>query len=220
MSSTAKDAAEYGERLARWIEDLGLAGQLKEAGLPTMVRDCHGQAIWRDPGNGEPLTLDQLAELDHLLHDQGDEPRHGVPVALVQLRRRARLRADLLASPSFDYESLAALRGTTAAATRFAVHKASGAGELLVVAGDATASGEPTSIIPGFQLDAQGTIRSELVPILQALAGPAADGWAIWAWLTHPAALLGGAIPAELVKDPAEAPLVRFAATKLAAASR
>ncbi len=203
--------AEHGERLAVWLEELGLADQLGAAGLPTMVRDCHGRAVWRDPGTGELLTADQLDQLDTLLHDQGDDPRHGVPIELVRLAHTAKVRARLSAGAWFTYESLGRLRATSEATTRFAVHKASGAGELLVVPRD-----DADSIIPAFQLDAAGEIRPELVPVLKALASPFADAWAVWSWLTHPAALLGGAIPSELVTDPDEADLVRHAAERLA----
>lgn len=211
-AESVQENAEHAERLASWLESLGLHQHLAEAGLPTMVRDCHGRATWRDPGTGEPLTSEQLTQLDTLLHDQGDEPARGVPVTLVQLRRKAQVRATLTASPWHTYESLADLRGATVSATRFAVHKASNAGELLVVP---RGEGEE-SIVPAFQLDATGVTRPELVPVLQALAGPTVDAWATWAWLTQPVALLGGGIPADLASDPAEAPVVLRAAQALA----
>lgn len=205
--------AEHGERLAAWLESLGLHEHLAEAGLPTMVRDCHGRATWRDPGTGQPLSAEQLGQLDTLLHDQGDDPSQGVPVTLVQLRRKAQVRAALSDSAWFTYETLAAKRGATTSATRFAVHKASNAGELLVV----PRGEDEESIIPGFQLDESGQVRSELVPVLQTLAGPTVDAWATWAWLTQPVALLGGQVPADLVRDPAEAQVVVRAAQALAA---
>lgn len=209
---SAQETAEHAESLARWLESLGLHPYLAEAGLPTMVRDCHGRATWRDPGTGKPLTSEQLDQLDTLLHDQGDEPARGVPVTLVQLRRKAQVRAALTASSWHTYETLADLRGASVSATRFAVHKASNAGDLLVVP---RGEGEE-SIIPAFQLDATGQTRPEVVPVLQALAGPTVDAWATWAWLTHPVALLGGGVPADLVADPAEAPVVLRAAQALA----
>lgn len=210
---SAATSSDHGERLAAWLESLGLHEHLAEAGLPTMVRDCHGRATWRDPGTGQPLTAQQLEQLDTLLHDQGDDPAQGVPVTLVQLRRKARVRATLSASGWHTYESLAALRGATASATRFAVHKESNAGALLVVP---RGEGEE-SIVPGFQLDASGEVHQALVPVLQVLAGPTVDAWATWGWLTQPVALLGGGIPADLVHDPAEAPVVLRAAQALAA---
>lgn len=218
MSSAAESTpspettAALGETLAVWLESLGLVEGLKGAGLPTMVRDCHGRATWRDPGTGEALTHQQLEDLDRMLHDNGDEPAHGVPIALVQLVHRARVRAELLTTEVHTYETLAALRGESVPHTRFDVHKASGRGELLVVPQE-----EGDSLVPAFQLDRAGRIRPELVPVLQALASPTADAWATWGWLTRPAALLSGGVPEQVVRDPEEAPLVAYAASKLAA---
>lgn len=203
---------EHSERLAQWLESLGLHEHLAEAGLPSMVRDCHGRATWRDPGTGQPLTSEQLEQLDVLLHDQGEDPAQGIPLSLVQLRRKAKRRAELLASPWFTYESLAQAWGITVSAARFAVHKASNAGELLVV----PRGEDEESIVPAFQLDASGHVREELIPVLQTLAGPTVDAWATWSWLTGPVALLSGDIPAEVVRDPEDAPIVLRAAQALA----
>ena len=50
-------AAELGERLAGWLEGLGLDAHLAEAGLPAYERDEHGRA-----GSGD---------------QRGDAVRHG-----------------------------------------------------------------------------------------------------------------------------------------------
>jgi aminopeptidase N len=202
--------ATLGDRLADWLEELGLLDHLAEAGLPTVQRNCSGQAVWRDPGTGDPLTQQQLLELDRLLHQEGDEPVHAVPVPLLQLARRAKVRADLLASPWHTYETLASLRGTSVDATRFWVHKSAQGHGLLVVPLDERV------LVPGFQLDGAGEVRGELVEVLAALLSGGVEPWAAWGWLTQPAALLGGLVPERAAADPEEAPLVRHAAVRLA----
>ena len=191
-----------GERLATWLEDLGLADQLAEAGLPTFTRDEAGRAVWTDP--------DRLAELDRELHGQGDEPDHAVPVGLVVLRRQARLRAELLASAWHDYASLAEVRGTSVDATRYAVHKADQQHRLLVV------PVEDRVVVPAFQLTSEGEPRPDLAPVLEPLLAAGMDRWRAWAWLTQPAALTLGQAPERAVAEPATADLVVRAAVALA----
>ncbi|MFC7493156.1 MULTISPECIES: hypothetical protein [unclassified Nocardioides] len=191
-----------GERLATWLEDLGLADSLAEAGLPTFTRDSSGRAVWSDP--------DRLPELDRALHSQGDEPEHAVPVALVLLARQARLRAALLETPWFTYETLAEVRGASVDATRYAVHKAAQMHRLLVVPVD------ERSVVPAFQLTPEGEHRPDLAPVLEPLLAARMDPWRAWAWLTQPAALTLGKAPERAVTDPGLADLVRHAATRLA----
>ncbi|MCR1785526.1 hypothetical protein KVF89_23510 [Nocardioides carbamazepini] len=199
-----------GEQLAGWLEGLGLADQLGAAGLPSFERDLGGVARWRDPGTGAPLTDDQLADLDRVLHQDGDDPAHAVPLALVQLRRRAEVRAGLLASPTHTYASLAEVRGVSENAARFAVHKAAERGALLVVPHDGGV------LVPAFQLDEDGELRPELAAVLEPLLASTMDPWQVWTWLTQPAGLLGGLVPHEAVRDADEAPIVRHAAVRLA----
>ncbi|MBM9460016.1 hypothetical protein JK386_08880 [Nocardioides sp. zg-536] len=199
-----------GEALAAWLEGLGLAEHLGEAGLPTFERDAAGVVRWRDPATGQPMSAEQLAALDHLLHAEGEDPQHAVPLALVQLRRQAQVRAALLTQPCLDYAGLAAIRGASENATRFAVHKAAQRGGLLLVPHDGA------TLIPAFQLTDDGELRPELGPLLEPLLSARMDPWRVWAWLTQPAGLLGGAVPHEAVRDPEEAPLVRHAAVRLA----
>ena len=203
-------ASARGERLATWLEQLGLASHLATAGLPTFVRAEDGRAAWTDPGTGDPLTEHQLLQLDALLHSDGTEPQHAVPVQLLQIARRARLHEQLLASPWHTYDSLAELRGSTPEATRFAVHKAGGEHRLLVVA-----EGERT-LVPAFQLTPEGEPRPDLLPVLEPLLAARMDPWRAWAWLTQPAALLGGLVPEHAAADPADADLARHAAVRLA----
>ncbi len=117
---------DTGERLANWLEGLGLAGALAEAGLPTFTRDADGRAVWTDP--------ERLDELEALLRSEGEEPEHAVPVALVLIARQARLRSELLDTPWFTYETLAELRGATRG--RHPVRRAQGRA-------DAPAAGRP-----------------------------------------------------------------------------
>ena len=191
-----------GERLATWLEGLGLADQQAEAGLPTFTRDEAGRAVWSEP--------ERVAELDALLHGQGEEPEHAVPVGLVVLRRQARLREELLASPSYSYESLAQVRGTSIDATRYAVHKAAQQHRLLVV------PVEDRVVVPAFQMTAAGEPRPDLAPVLEPLLAAGMDPWRAWAWLTQPAALTLGHAPERAVTDPALTDLVVRAAHALA----
>lgn len=201
---------ELGERLASWLEGLHLAPALAEAGLPTFERDAQGRAVWSEPGTEGPLTLDRLEELDRVLHSEGSDPEYAVPVPLVLIARQARLRGELLNSPWFTYETLAELRGATLEATRFAVHKAAQTHRLLVVAAD------ERTLVPAFQLTAEGEPRPDLAPLLEPLLDARMDPWRAWAWLTQPAALLGGLVPEQAAADPADADLARHAAVRLA----
>ncbi|KAB2813022.1 hypothetical protein F9L07_15105 [Pimelobacter simplex] len=204
------DSATTGERLATWLEGLGLADHLADAGLPSFERDLGGLVRWHDPGTGRPLTAEQLADLDRVLHQDGDDPAHAVPLALVQLRRRAQVRAALLASAWHTYASLAAVRGASENATRFAVHKAAERHALLVVAHDGGV------LVPAFQLTDAGELRPELGAVLEPLLAARMDPWQVWSWLTQPAGLLGGDVPHELARDAAEVDVVRHAAVRLA----
>lgn len=199
-----------GERLAGRLEALGLSGALADAGLPTVERDAEGRATWTDPLTGRTMDDDDLARLDALLRREGSDPQHAVPVGLVQVARQARLHEALLASPWHDYASLAALRGVSTEATRFAVHKAAATHRLLVV------TGRGRVLVPDFQLTADGEVRPELVPVLEPLLTARMDPWRVWVWLTQPAALLGGAVPERAAADPAEAGTVLHAAVRLA----
>lgn len=204
------DTSGLGARLADWLERLGLAAHLAEAGLPAFERDEQGVARWTDPRTGRPLDAGQLQQLDEVLHHEGSDPEHAVPVALVQLARQARVRAELLANPSFTYETLAALRGTSVDSTRFWVHKSGGQQRLLVVPLDAGV------VVPAFQLAEDGEPRPELLPLLGSLLGAGMDPWRAWAWLAQPVALLGGLVPEQAAADPETAELAARAAERLA----
>jgi len=201
---------ELGERLAAWLEDLDLATHLAEAGLPTFERDEQGRAVWSEPDAGGPLAPDRLAELDLLLHSEGSDPQHAVPVPLLLIARQARVRGELLAGRWFTYETLAEVRGASREATRFAVHKAGQTHRLLVVPADERA------IVPAFQLTPEGQPRPELAAVLEPLLAARMDPWRAWVWLTQPAALLGGLVPEQAAADPETADVVALAASRLA----
>lgn len=202
------------DRLADRLEALGLTDALAESGLPTVARDDQGRAGWTDPLTGRALDDDEVERLDALLRQQGSQPEHAVPVGLVQVARKARLREELLAGRWHDYRSLAAVRGTSVDATRFAVHKAASTHRLLLVT-----AGEQV-LVPAFQLTTDGEVRADLAPVLEPLLAAGMDPWRVWAWLTGPAALLGGAVPEQAVSDPEEAGVVLHAAVRLAERSR
>lgn len=208
--STAGEASGLGEGLAQWLEGLGLTDHLESAGLPRLTRDEDRRARWVDPKTGVALSDDQLRDLDRMLRQQGSEPAHAVPLPLLQIARQARLRAHLLTTPVFTYASLARVRGTTLEATRFAVHKAGGEHRLLVVTTD------DGVVVPEFQLDATGQVRTDLVAVLEPILASGMDPWRAWAWLTQPAALLGGLVPEQVAADPDEQDLVLNAAIRLA----
>ena len=204
---------DTGERLAAWLEGLGLSEQLAAAGLPTYDRT--GDAVhWVEPATGEPLGADRLAELDRQLRAHGDDPAHAVPVALVRLRRESRLRQELLDGGWLDYAGVAARRGVSENAARFALHKAAERRTVLLV------QHEGRTVVPAFQLDDAGEVRDELLAVLEPLLAAGVEPWRAWIWLTTPAGLLGGAVPHEAARDPEELPIVQRAAVALAERSR
>lgn len=204
---------DLARRLATWLEELGLAEMLGAAGLPTYERD--GDVVrWHDPATGEALGAERLAELDRLLRSEGDDPAHAVPIGLVRLRRESRVRAALLDGGWVDYAEVGRLRGVSENAARFALHKAAERRSVLLV------QHEGRTLVPAFQLDEDGQVRTELVAVLEPLLASGADPWRTWAWLTTPAGLLGGAVPHEAARDPDELPLVQHAALRLAERAR
>lgn len=202
--------ADRGERLAAWLEELGLAGQLAAAGLPSFVRRDDGSVEWTEPDGETPLDPERLAQLEALLHAEGDDPAHAVPVGLVALRRQARVRSGLLDGGWLTYAAVGELRGVSEDAARFAVHRAHQRHALLLVQDDGR------TLVPSFQLDAGGGVRAELLAVLEPLLAAGTDPWLVWTWLTTPAGLLGGRVPHEAARDADEAPLVRYAAVRLA----
>lgn len=202
--------ADRGEQLAAWLEELGLAGQLEAAGLPTFVRRADGSVTWTEPGSDAPVSCERLEQLDALLHAEGDDPSYAVPVGLVALRRQAQVRAALLDGGWLSYAEVGERRGVSENAARFAVHRAHERHALLLV------QHEGRTLVPAFQLDEAGEVRAELLAVLEPLLAAGTDPWLVWSWLTTPAALLGGAVPHEAARDADERPVVEHAAVRLA----
>ncbi|MBS44120.1 MAG: hypothetical protein CMH83_13340 [Nocardioides sp.] len=201
-----------GRRLADWLDGLGLLPFLDEAGLPTVERTADGTATWRDPLTDAVLSDAEVVDVEQRLRAHGTDPRYGVPVPLVQVARQARVRAELLASPTYTYATLAALRGTTENAVRYDVAAAARDRRLLLVPADRWT---PEALVPGFQLVADGTPREELAPVLEPLLRAGGDPWLLWGWLTRPAGLLGGLVPERAAADRDDHELVVAAAIRL-----
>ncbi|MBZ5738349.1 hypothetical protein [Nocardioides mangrovi] len=138
------------------------------------------------------------------------DSRYDVDLGQLLRDRHEHLRTELVATPWHSYETLAEVRGTSLDATRYAVHKAAQQHQLLLV------PVEETVVVPAFQLDADGAVRTELLPVLELLLGAGMDTWRAWAWLTQPAALTLGRAPEEALTDPEMTDLVRHAAVRLA----
>ena len=170
---------------------------------------------WRDPATGEALDAERLAELDGLLRSHGRRPgprraRRPGPAA----PRAPRCAQALLDGGWLDYAGVGRLRGTSENAARFALHKAAERRAVLLV------QHEGGTLVPAFQLDADGEVRDELLAVLEPLLAAGVDPWRAWIWLTTPAALLGGAVPHEAARDPEELPVVQRAAVALAERTR
>lgn len=123
------------------------------------------------------------------------------PSALEQARKVAALRGRLMATPAYSYETLAEVRGDTSiAATRTWVSRRREARQLFTVAES------QRTVIPGFQFNEDGELRSELAPMLDLLMGAGIDGWSLWAWLSSPSSLLSGDVPEQVAfTDPRRA---------------
>jgi hypothetical protein len=118
------------------------------------------------------------------------------PAALEQARRLAAHRRALLEQPAFDHGTLAELRGDREeSATRTWVARRRREGTLFTV----TVANR--TVIPAFQLTVTGEVRPELRDPLRTLTGAGLDPWTVWTWLTSPATLLDGEVPAEWAAD-------------------
>ena len=118
------------------------------------------------------------------------------PASLAQAQRLAAHRDALLATPVYTHESLQQVRGDAReSSTRTWLSRRKDARELFTVKHDGR------TIIPAFQLDANGEPRPELQPILQTLIDAGVQSWALWRWLTTPTSLLSGEIPEQLVRS-------------------
>ena len=134
------------------------------------------------------------------------------PASLAQAQRLASRRDALLATPVYTHESLQQMRGgARESSTRTWLSRRREARELFTVKHDGR------TIIPAFQLDADGEPRPELQPVLQTLVDAGVQSWALWTWLTSLTSLLSGETPEQLVQSNPQR--VLRAAQRFAAAS-
>jgi hypothetical protein len=135
------------------------------------------------------------------------------PATVEQARRSADLRRDLLATPTFTYDTLAQQRGDArSSSTRTWVSRARSRKELFTVDVDGR------TIIPAFQLTDAGKTRPALAPALSQLLDADVGGWSVWTWLTRPTPLLSGGTPTDLADEAPER--VRRAARRFASSTR
>jgi hypothetical protein len=129
---------------------------------------------------------------------------HGVsltPAAtLSQSKRLATHRNALLATPFHTYTSLSEQRDSSESNTRTWVARRRQAHKLFTVDHDGR------TLIPAFQFDEHGKLRTELAPILAALVQGGVRDWSLWTWLTSPTSFLSGEVPERTATtDPARA---------------
>ncbi|WP_067976763.1 hypothetical protein [Mycolicibacter icosiumassiliensis] len=129
---------------------------------------------------------------------------HGVsltPAAtLSQAKRLATQRNALLAMPFHTYASLSEQRHSSESTTRTWVARSRQAHKLFTVDHDGR------TLIPAFQFDEHLKPRTELAPILAALAQGGVRDWSLWTWLTSPTSFLSGEVPERIAAtDPARA---------------
>lgn len=134
------------------------------------------------------------------------------PASLAQARRQASLKASLLESSVYTYETLSEVRGDPSVnATQTAVSRARQRGRVFTV------TYEGRTLLPAFQFEADGSPRADLAPLLEPLLAAQLGAWQLWTWLTRPAALLGGLVPEQAAADPETADRAARAAQRLAA---
>lgn len=129
---------------------------------------------------------------------------HGVsltpPATLSQSTRLAAHRNALLATPVHTYTSLSEQRGSSESTTRTWVARCRKAHKLFTVDHDGR------TLIPAFQFDEHGELRTELARILKALTQGGVRDWSLWTWLTSPTSFLSGEIPERIATtDPERA---------------
>ncbi|GAB7003691.1 hypothetical protein JCM18899A_11620 [Nocardioides sp. AN3] len=110
----------------------------------------------------------------------------------------ATLRARLLETPYETFESLAARRGSTPNATRTAIKRARDAGRVFSVQHGGRA------LMPAFQFEASGDVRTASQAVVATLRGVGLDGWQLWEWLASPTGWLDSDVPADLLDSEPE----------------
>jgi hypothetical protein len=121
------------------------------------------------------------------------------PASVAQAVRLAAHRGSLLAGEVFTHETLQQLRGDRqVSSTRTWVTRRRAARELFTVTHDGQ------TIVPAFQFTAEGKLRPELQPMLEALIDGGVDGWQLWTWLTSASSFLSGEVPHEVARNQPE----------------
>lgn len=110
-----------------------------------------------------------------------------------QLQRSAALRKRLLQeNGAVTYASLAELREDKESSVRTWVSRERRRNELFTV----KLKGQ--TLIPSVQLTESGKVNPLIAELVRPLLQAGLDSWSLWAWLTSPAGLLSGEIPAEV----------------------
>jgi hypothetical protein len=133
------------------------------------------------------------------------------PASVAQAQQQATIRNKLLATPCYSYKTLALVRNENANATRTTV------GRWVRAARAFTVGVNGRTVIPAFQLTDDGQPREDLAPLLKPLTEAGLGSWQMWAWMTQPAGLLSGLVPAEAAANPETCARAAHAAERLAA---
>lgn len=138
-----------------------------------------------------------------------------VPAATVrQAQRLAAQRDALLATPTYFYDSLTAIRGAKLeSSVRTSIARQRERFEVFDV------MHEGRTVLPAFQFDEAGKPRQELRPLISALSSAGIEDWTLWTWLTTPSSYLSGDIPEQVAASSPTRALTaatRFAASKSA----
>lgn len=109
-----------------------------------------------------------------------------------QKQAQAALRAELLATGTFDVSQLCGLRrDPSMQATEHMIRDADKA--VLAIAVDGRV------IYPAFQFTAQGVPREEISTLIEILQTAGLGSWQAWTWLVEPTPLLSGGVPVEMI---------------------
>lgn len=107
----------------------------------------------------------------------------------------ASLRARLMDSAHYSYETLAEVRETSSNAVRTWVKRARDAGTLFTV------QQRGRTLLPAFQFDESGGVNPDSAAVVAVLRAGGLDGWQLWEWMSSPTGWLDGGVPAELLRS-------------------
>lgn len=193
---------------------LGLIGEIKGASDAIGMQQLRNAMVHAPQGGAhfgeflEMFNVVRTLQAEHVEASREELLRalmgHGVsltPAAtLQQSKRLATHRNALLATPFHTYTSLSEQRDSSESNTRTWVARRRQAHKLFTVDHDGR------TLIPAFQFDEQGELRTELAPLLAALVKGGVRDWSLWTWLTSPTSFLSGEVPEHIATtDPARA---------------